>query len=78
MSCRSRDEVELLVAALRTVDGIVKAEIIDDNKNDLYIALYCEQGTDEIRLGSMLPQGWQHWPWNTENRYYKTSMVSKD
>ena len=60
MSCRSRDEVENLVAALRAIDGIIKAEVIDDNKNDLYIALYCEQGTDDIRLGSMLPPGWKH------------------
>ena len=58
-------------------DVKVRVDVNVDDKRDIYIELIAEPDGIEIELNDKLPEGWKHWPWNTEHRFYRTSIVTK-
>lgn len=78
MGCDDLAEAERLCKDLQMVRGIHKALVNSDNSNDIFIELFAHCDEEKIVIDEVLPAGWKHWPWNTENRYYWTSIILKE
>ena len=81
MGCRNKAEAislkDELLELYKETGVKVKVDVNIDDKNDIYIELIAEPDGIEIELNDKLPEGWKHWPWNTEHRHYRTSIVTK-